>query len=109
MKKLKRSWRRYEILLPLLFNDKRPVPRKLLIGTIRELRDRFAAVSSESQVIHGRWLRGRRAFRDDLIRVYVDAQDNAATRKFFGDFKAKTKKRFQQTEMWLTSHPIDVH
>jgi len=107
--KNKKRWRRYEILLPLLFNDKRPVPRKLLIETIRELRDRFAAVSSETQVINGRWLRGRRAFRDDLIRVYVDAEENRATRKFFADFKQKTKKRFQQTEMWLTSHPIDVH
>jgi hypothetical protein len=108
MKKKKR-WRRYEILLPLLFNDKRRVPSKLLVETIRELRDRFAAVSSETQVIHGRWLRGRRAFRDDLIRVYVDAEETAATRKFFAEFKQKTRARFDQTEMWLTSHPINVH
>src|SRR5437660_9536538 len=107
MKKKKR-WRRYEILLPLLFNDKRRVPRKLLVDTIHELRDRFAAVSSETQVIHGRWLRGSRAFRDDLIRVYVDAPATRSTQRFFSDFKRQTKERFRQTEMWLTSHPIDV-
>jgi hypothetical protein len=108
MSKRKR-WRRYEILLPLLYNDKRPVPRKLLVDTIHELRDRFAAVSSETQVIHGRWVRGRQAFRDDLIRVYVDAEETPATKKFFAEFKEKTRDRFRQTEMWLTSHPIDVH
>jgi hypothetical protein len=105
---MKKNWRRYEILLPLHFNNKAPVPRELLVATIRELKDRFAAVSSETQVIHGRWEKGSRAFRDELIRVYVDAEATPKTRAFFRDFKKRTKARFQQTAMWLTSHPIDV-
>ena len=33
--------RRYEILVPLLFNDGRPVPEPLLAQTFAELRERF--------------------------------------------------------------------
>ena len=96
------------MLLPLRFNDKRPVPSRLLMETIRELKDRFAAVSSETQVIHGRWHKNGKAFKDELIRVYVDAPQTRETKKFFDDFKKRTKVRFKQTDMWLTSHPIEV-
>jgi len=49
------SFRRFEILLPLRFNDGKPVPDDLIAETIAELEQRFGAVSSESQVIHGIW------------------------------------------------------
>ena len=47
--------RRYEILLPLQFNDGRDVPDELLWKTVEELEGRFQGVSLESQVIHGLW------------------------------------------------------
>ena len=50
-----KNWRRYEILLPLRFNDGKRVSKALLAQTIQELEDRFGAVSSETQIIHGRW------------------------------------------------------
>lgn len=40
--------RRYEILLPLQFNDGRPVPDALLGETLVELRSRFGAVTWET-------------------------------------------------------------
>ena len=49
--------RRYEILVPLLFNDGRPVPEH---------------------------------------------------RAFFREFKQQLKARFDQLEIWITSHPLDV-
>ena len=45
--------RRYEILLPLQFNDGRDVPDKLLWQTVEELEAQFQGVSLESQVVHG--------------------------------------------------------
>ena len=47
--------RRYEILLPLRFNDGAEVPEQLLVDTLFELRERFGAVSSETQIIQGQW------------------------------------------------------
>ena len=103
-----KNWRRYEILIPLRFNDGRAVPKALLAQTLQELEDRFNAVSSETQIIHGRWRSGGRLFRDDLIRVYVDAEDNAEVKGFFANFKNRLKTRFQQLDIWLTSSSIEV-
>lgn len=48
-----RSYRRFEILLPLRFNDGRAVPDELIGATLEELQDRFGAVSCETQAIRG--------------------------------------------------------
>ena len=42
---------RFELLLPLEFNDGRPIPRQLLADAALEIEHRFQAVSWESQVI----------------------------------------------------------
>jgi hypothetical protein len=43
------SFRRFEILLPLRFNDGRNVPDELVADTVLELREHFGAVSCETQ------------------------------------------------------------
>jgi len=52
---MRTTLRRCEILLPLLFNDGKPVPFELIGQTVLELRQQFEAVSSETQAIHGQW------------------------------------------------------
>ena len=47
--------RRYEILVPLVFNDGTPVPETLLAETFAELRARFGAASWETQTVKGIW------------------------------------------------------
>jgi hypothetical protein len=47
--------RRYEILLPLRFNDGTLVPVELVGEVIVSIRDRFGAASFETQTIHGVW------------------------------------------------------
>lgn len=100
--------RRYEILLPLRFNDGQPVPDALLGETILELRRQFDAVSSETQVIQGLWEREGVTFRDELVRIFVDVPDTAENRQFFVQFKERLKARFRQHDIWLTTHPIEV-
>ena len=43
--------RRFEILLPLQFNDGREVPRELLGEAVEEIVERFGAVSYEPQTV----------------------------------------------------------
>jgi hypothetical protein len=52
---MSKSYRRYEILLPLKFNDGQPIPDELIGSTLRELRAEFGSISVESQTIHGAW------------------------------------------------------
>ena len=52
---------------------------------------------------------GRRvAYLDNLTRFFVDVPDLPGHRAFFVDFKEKLKARFDQLEIWITSHPLDV-
>jgi len=103
-----KSWRRYEILLPLRFNDGKRVPKALLAQTVLELEERFGAVSCETQIIHGRWRSQGKAFRDDLMRVCVDAEATPEVKAFFASFKERVKGRLQQLDIWLTSHEIEI-
>jgi hypothetical protein len=102
------SLRRFEILLPRRFNDGQPVPDELIADTLLELEERFGAVSSETQTIRGLWRYEDQLFRDELIRVFVDASDVPESREFFLDFKERMKARFRQIDIWMTTYPIEV-
>jgi hypothetical protein len=100
--------RRYEILLPVRFNDGQPVPDALISETLTELEDHFGAVSWETQTFRGRWRHEEQVYSDDLIRVVIDVEDLANHRIFFSEFKEQLKARFRQIEIYMTTHLIDV-
>ena len=100
--------RRFEILLPLRFNDGSAIPDDLVADTLIELESRFGAVSCETQTIRGLWHYEGRPFRDDLIRVFVDVPDTVESRDFFVEFKEVLKARFQQLDIWLTTYRIEA-
>jgi len=100
--------RRYEILVPLLFNDGLPVPESLLAQTFEELRAQFGAASWETQVLRGAWEQEGAVYQDNLTRFFVDVPDAPEHRQFFKQFKQQLKQRFQQLDIWVTSYPVDV-
>jgi len=95
--------RRYEIFLPLRFNDGQPVPDSLVADTLLELEQRFGAVSSETQVIRGRWAHEGQTYRDETVRVFVDVPDLDEHREFFVAYKNQLKARFRQLDLWLVT------
>ena len=103
-----RPFRRYEVLLPLRFNDGSAVSDDLIADTLLELEQRFGAVSCESQIIQGRWSQQGQSYRDELVRVFVDVEDTAENRHFFVAFKEQLKSRFQQLDIWITTHPLEI-
>ena len=103
-----KSYRRYEILLPLKYNDGRKVPESFLTDTVAELEQRFGALSLETQRIEGLWARYGQPQPDDLVRVFIDVPDTSENREFFVDFKNRLKTRFEQDDIWLTTHPLEV-
>jgi hypothetical protein len=105
---MSKAYRRFEILLPLRFNNDQPVPNELVADTLLELRQRFGAVSVETQTIRGTWQHEGQVYRDDLIRLFVDAPDLPDSRQFFVEFKEKLKSRFQQIDIWMTTYPLEV-
>lgn len=102
------QFRRFEVLIPLRFNDGREVPDDLIVDSILELETQFGAVSCETPSIRGIWTEGSMKYRDDLIRLFVDVADRPEHREFFVQFKVLLKQRFDQLDFWVVSHLIDV-
>ena len=102
------SFRRFEILLPRQFNDGGEVPDELIADTLIEIEERFGAVSSDTQITQGLWRHEGVLFRDELIKVFVDAPDDEASRQFFVELKERSKARFKQKDIWVTTYPVDV-
>jgi hypothetical protein len=103
------NMRRFEILLPLQFNDGSPVPAVALHRVIEDLRRRFGAVSLETQTIHGVWESQGMVYRDDLSRLFIDVPDTSENIAWSSAFKEQLKADFQQLDLWVTSYPITVH
>lgn len=91
------SFRRFEILLPLRFNDGTEVPDSLVADTVLELREQFGAVSCETQTIRGIWMHETEVYRDELIHVFVDAPDLSASQTFFSELKERLEVTFRPT------------
>jgi len=84
------------------------VPDELIADTLLELEQQFGSVSSDTQVIHGRWQHEGQPFRDDLVRAFVDVPDSVENRQFFQDLKEQLKVRFRQMDIWMTTYLIEV-
>lgn len=101
-------WRRFEVLLPLQFNDGREVPPDWLAEAVLEIVDRFGAASYETQKVEGHWRHGGILYRDDLVRLVVDVPDAASNRKWMRQFKGRWKSRLEQVELWMVSYGIEI-
>lgn len=102
------NWRRYEVLLPLRFNDGRDVPAEWLAEAVLEIVDHFGAASYETQKVEGHWRYGGVLYRDDLVRIVVDIVDDTGQREWMGDFKHRWKARLDQVDLWMVSYQIEV-
>jgi hypothetical protein len=100
--------RRYEVLLPVRFNDGNDVPEELLGEAVNEIVEQFNAVTFYKEAAEGRWRHDESLFRDDLALIVVDIPDTGKNRKWMKAFKAKWKQRLEQLEIWMVSYPIDI-
>jgi hypothetical protein len=64
--------KRFEILLPLDYNDGTRIKREKLDQTAEELSNRFEAITQDTTGIVGSWKYGAARYRDRLLRIRVD-------------------------------------
>jgi hypothetical protein len=102
------KWRRFEVLLPLQFNDGRDIPAEWLAEAVLEIVDHFGAASYETEKVEGHWRHGGVLYRDNLVKVVVDVPDSAKNRQWMQQFKSRWKTRLEQRELWMVSYRIDV-
>jgi hypothetical protein len=100
--------RRFEILLPLQFNDGREIPPDWLAEAVLEIVEHFDAASYETQKVEGHWRHQGILYRDNLVKIVIDAADEEASREWMRHYKARWKEKLEQLELWLVSYTIDV-
>ena len=79
--------RRYEILLPLAYNDGSEIEREKFDQTHCELVDRFGADTTDTVHTTGRWIYEGALYVDKLLRIRLDVEDNEENRSFFEKYK----------------------
>ena len=99
---------RFELLLPLYYNDGRSIEQEKFLQTDEELVAQFGATSTDAVLVSGRWMYQSTLYEDKLIRMRVDGEDLPAHWEFFRAYKEVLKQRFEQEDIWSTAYRIDV-
>ena len=99
--------KRFEILLPLNYNDGRLIEPEKFDLTADELCDRFGGITQDSVRITGTWKYGGTRYRDELLRIRIETND-AGARAFLQGQKETWKERFQQIDIWITASQIEI-
>ena len=99
--------KRYEILLPLNYNDGSLVEPAKFYQTAEEPSERFGGVTEDMLRVTGTWKYAGTRYRDELLRFRVDSDDPQAT-DFLRTHKEAWKERFRQIDIWITAHEIEI-
>ena len=100
--------RRFEILPPLQFNDGRDIPPEWLAEAVLEIVEKFDAAGYETQKVEGHWRHQGVLYRDNLVKIVIDAPDEETNREWMREYKARWKEKLEQLDLWLVSYTIDV-
>lgn len=90
--------KRFEILLPLNYNDGSLIEPDKFLLTVDELCERFGGINQDTTRVSGTLKYGGTRYRDDLIRMHVDSDDPNAT-AYLRAQKEIWKNRFQQIDI----------
>jgi hypothetical protein len=74
----------------------------------QELIERFSATTADLIPALGNWRYAGTLYEDVLLRIIVDAPGSFEADDFFRDYKQVLKKRFEQIDIWITSHEIHI-
>jgi hypothetical protein len=91
----------------LTYNDGTPIEAEKFDQTAEELCERFGGVTQDTVGITGTWKYGGTRYRDELFRIRIDTNDPSAN-AFLQSQKAIWKERFQQIDIWITAHEIEI-
>ena len=70
---------RYEILLPLKYNEGGEIEPEKLLQTKQELIQRFGALTVNPHPIEGVWSRHGGAYQDLLLKYIIDVEADTST------------------------------
>ena len=98
---------KYEIYLPLKYNNGAVIVREKIKQIRQQLMAMFGAItiSSKSAPFEGTWRYGGVEFVDDIIRIEIITNEEV---EFFKSFKKRLKRTLRQLEILITMQHIHV-
>ena len=77
--------------------------------TLRDVIDRFGAMSYSPNSILGVWKsEDGKPYDDDLFLLTVDVEDIPENRAFFVEFKKTLLERFKQKDIYMVTYLLEV-
>ncbi len=100
--------KKYEIYLPLKYNDGTEIEPEKFKQIREELVAVFGAltVSSQSAPYQGSWKYAGVDFIDDIVKIEIIAGDDRKTARFFRGFKEHLKQLLRQIDILITEQHI---
>ena len=77
------KWTRYEILLPLYYNDGRPIEGQKFRQTNLELTERYSGTTADVITAVGTWKYRGTVYEDLLVRLIIDVPSSVDADDFF--------------------------
>lgn len=102
--------RRYEIYLPVRYNDGTEIESEKFDQMERELVERFGGVTSVQRQfpLQGIWKEEQQIYLDLIVIFTVLDLSGTAVHDFFIPYKEELKHRFKQEEILITMHELTV-
>ena len=100
--------KKYEIYLPLKYNDGREIEAEKIKQIREELISVFGAltVSSQAALYQGTWKYGGVDFIDDIIKIEIITGADKKTERYFRQFKTRLKRLLKQIDILITAQTI---
>ncbi len=100
--------RKYEIYLPLKYNDGTDIEAEIFRQVKVELSALFGGltVSPMAAPFEGTWIHQGIEYHDMVIKIEVVTSDDEKIEKFFRDYKETLKEAFQQKEILITVQEV---
>ena len=102
--------KKYEIYVPLKYNDGTEIEAEKIKQIRIELIAAFGAitVSSQSAPYQGTWKYGGVDFIDDIIKFEIIAGADKKTEAYFRRFKQRLKRLLKQIDILITAQNIRI-
>ena len=102
--------RRYEIYLPLFYNDGTAIEPEKFDQVERELVEQFGGVTTVQRQfpLRGVWQGERQTYLDLIVVFTVLDLSGADVEHFFTPYKEALKTRFHQEEVLITMYELTV-
>ena len=101
--------KKYEIYLPLKYNDGKKIESEKLIEIQQQLMAVFGGItiSSMSAPYAGTWRRAGVEFNDNIFRIEIITTEELDSHRFFKNFKRQLKRSLRQLDILITVQ--DIH